>query len=123
MDKLDEIFELRRNFITALSDSVPGSYPDLPADLSEKSNQQFCRDLALRGVEELIEAVQELKNSKTHRQTEIKEFDRNAFLEEIVDSLNFVFSLVIVSGFTEDDLFDAYLKKDKILHDRLNSGY
>lgn len=123
MDKLVKIFELRRDFITALSESIPGSYPTLPADLSKKSNQQFCRDLALRGVEELIEAVQELKNSKSHRQTEIKEFDRNAFLEEIVDSLNFIFSLVIVSGFTEDDLFDAYLKKDMILHDRLDNGY
>jgi predicted house-cleaning noncanonical NTP pyrophosphatase (MazG superfamily) len=123
MDKLDKIFELRRDFISVLSESIPGSYPELPADLSKKSNQQFCRDLALRGVEELIEAVQELKNSKSHRQTEIKEFDRSAFLEEIVDSLNFIFSLVIVSGFTEDDLFSAYVKKDKILHDRLDNGY
>jgi len=123
MDKLDKIFELRRNFIAALSESIPGSYPDLPVDLSIKSNQQFCRDLALRGVEELIEAVQELKNSKSHRQTEVCEFNRSAFLEEIVDSLNFVFSLVIVSGFTEDDLFEAYLKKDKVLHNRLKDGY
>ena len=42
----------------------PGSYPELPVDLKKKDSQQFCRDLALRGVEEMFEALQHLKYNK-----------------------------------------------------------
>ena len=102
----------------------PGSYPELPLDLKTKESQQFCRDLALRGVEEMFEALQHLKNWKPHRMTEFNEApDREEFLEEIVDALNYFFSLLIVSGFDENDLSEAYEKKHKIIMERLKVGY
>jgi hypothetical protein len=122
-DKLHKMFDLREDFMNKLSDSVPGSHPVWPLDLSNKSDQQFCRDMALRGVEEMFEALQHLKNWKPHRVTEVKEFDRDEFLEEVVDAFNYFFSLVILTGFTADDLYDAYLRKDSIIHDRLENGY
>lgn len=123
MDKLDQMFDLRKAFMTALQKQVPDVYPEMPVDLTNKSTQQHLRDLALRGVEEVFEAVQELKNAKSHRQTEIRDFDRAAFKEEMVDSFNYFFSLLIIMGVTPDELFDAYVNKDRIIHDRIKSKY
>ena len=122
-DKLDKIMQLRESFMVALKNKRPTTYPDWPLKLSNKRDQQVCRDMALRGVEEMFEALQHLKNWKPHRETRVTEFDRDAFLEEIVDALNYFFSLLILTGVTSEELFDAYVKKDKIIHDRIKSGY
>lgn len=122
-DKLDLMFELRKGFMDALQQQIPDVYPEMPVDLTNKKTQQHLRDLALRGVEEVFEAVQELKNAKSHRQTEISDFDRAAFKEEMVDSFNYFLSLLIVMGVTPDELFEAYVSKDKIIHDRIRSKY
>lgn len=122
-DKLDQMFELREGFMRALQEQIPDVYPEMPVDLTNKKTQQHLRDLALRGVEEVFEAVQELKNAKSHRQTEISEFDRAAFKEEMVDSFNYFLSLLIVMGVTPDELFEAYVSKDRIIHDRIRSKY
>jgi len=121
---LAKMFILRNEFINQMRKDRPGSYPELPLDLKTKESQQFCRDLALRGVEEMYEALQHLKNWKPHRMTEFNEApDREEFLEEIVDALNYFFSLLIVSGFDEKDLSEAYEKKHKIIMERLKVGY
>ena len=121
---LSKMFMLRTEFIKQMKQDRPGSYPELPLDLSKKESQQFCRDLALRGVEEMFEALQHLKNWKPHRITEFSEApDKDEFLEEIVDALNYFFSLLIASGFDEDDLFEAYVKKHNIIIERLKEGY
>jgi len=123
LDKLDQMFDLRKAFMEALQKQVPDVYPEMPVDLTNKATQQHLRELALRGVEEVFEAVQELKNAKSHRQTEIRDFDRAAFKEEMVDSFNYFLSLLIIMGITPDELFDAYTSKDRIIHDRIKSKY
>ena len=122
-DKLDTMFNMRLSFMEDLSKLVDDAYPNIPLDLSKKSDQRFCRDIALRGVEEMFEALQHLKNWKPHRQTEVEEFDRDEFLEEIVDAFNYFFSLLILTGVDSSELFSAYEKKDKIIHKRLRDGY
>jgi hypothetical protein len=118
------MFAKRLNFIMLMQKHRPGSYPKFPLDMKKKSSQYACRDLALRGVEEMFEALAHLKNWKPHRMTEIdEEIDREAFLEEIVDALNYFFSVLVITGFDEDDLHDAYVKKDKIITDRVLNGY
>tara|TARA_B100000700_G_C14904424_1_gene789000 strand:+ start:133 stop:504 length:372 start_codon:yes stop_codon:yes gene_type:complete len=123
VDKLDKMFSLREEYMEKLRSSIPDSYPVWPLDLSNKSDQQFCRDMALRGVEEMFEALQHLKNWKPHRMTEFHEFDREEFLEEIVDAFNYFFSIVVLTGHTSEDLYEAYVKKDNIIHKRLDDGY
>jgi len=103
----------------------PGSYPvPVPLeDLSSKASQQVCRDLALRGVEEMFEALQHLKNWKPHKLTEEKVFNKEEFLEEIVDAFNYFLAMLIVVDCDEEQLFEAYKKKDKIIRKRLDDGY
>ena len=124
MDKLDDMFKMRKEFMTALSAHVPNAYPQQPIDLSSKQSQQHFRDLALRGVEEIFEALQHLKNTKPHRVTEITDpVDVEAFKEEMVDAFNYFFAALVLVGVTPQELFDAYSKKDRVIHDRLNGGY
>ena len=123
--KLELMFQKRLEFINEMKETISGSYPDFPLDMSKKESQQVCRDLALKGVEEMFEALQHLKNWKPHRQTDLSSevIDKDEFLEEIVDAFNYFFAMLIVTGFNQDDLFDAFLVKDNIIRKRLKNGY
>ncbi len=122
-DKLEEMFELREQFMLALRENVPGTYGEWPVDPTVKSNQVMIKDVALRGVEEMFEAIQHLKNSKPHRQTDLPDFDRNAFLEETVDAMNYFLSVLVLLGIDADEFVKAYRSKhNKILH-RIQEGY
>jgi len=123
MDKLDELFALRERFMTVLREKKPSEYPNWPVDLGNKNDQQHVRDMALRGVEEMFEALQHLKNWKPHRDTEIQDFNKDEFLEEVVDAFNYFLSVLVLTGVSSDDLYNAYLGKDNVIHKRLNSGY
>ena len=122
-DKLERMFELREQFMATLRQYKQDSYPTWPIDMSDKKSQQHVRDMALRGVEEMFEALQHFKNWKPHRSTEIKSFDHDEFLEEIVDAFNYFLSVLVLTGVSAQDLFDAYEKKDEKIHKRLRTGY
>ena len=123
--KLKEMFDLRKTFIERMQKERPGSYPiPIPMkDLASKESQQVCRDLALRGVEEMFEALQHLKNWKPHKLTEDRTFNKEEFLEEIVDAFNYFMALLIVVDVDEEKLFKAYVKKDQKIRKRLDEGY
>jgi len=120
---LKEMFDLRQRFMIEMKEANSSIYPEWPVDLTNKASQQVLRDTALKGVEEMFEALQHLKNWKPHKQTEVKEFNREEFLEEVVDAFNYFFSLLVLTGVDANELFDAYIKKDTIIHDRLRTGY
>ena len=122
-DRLENMFDLREEFMVSLRKKWPLQNPPWPLDLSRKKDQQYCRDIALRGVEEMFEALQHLKNWKPHRSTEITEFDKEEFLEEVVDAFNYFLSLLILTGFSSEDFYKMYIKKDKIIHERLKGDY
>lgn len=122
-DMLKEMFSLRQRFMAEMKAANSSIYPEWPVDLTDKTSQQVLRDTALKGVEEMFEALQHLKNWKPHKQTEVKDFNREEFLEEVVDAFNYFFSLLVLTGVDADELFDAYIKKDTIIHDRLRTGY
>ena len=122
-DKLDEMFRLRCAFMESMRAAKPNEYPKWPVDISKKRSQQHLRDMALRGVEEMFEALQHLKNWKPHRESDVPEFDRSEFLEEVVDAFNYFMSVLVLTGVTSEEFYGSYVKKDKIIHDRLKSKY
>jgi hypothetical protein len=122
-DKLDKIFELREEFMIAVN-KYANVYPEgWPLELSEKSSQQQIREVTLRGVEEIFEALQLLKNTKEHKKMDDPVVDRDHFLEEFVDAQNYFISLLILSGYSVDDFFAAYIKKHNIILDRITNKY
>tara|TARA_Y100000114_G_C11727908_1_gene311973 strand:- start:94 stop:477 length:384 start_codon:yes stop_codon:yes gene_type:complete len=122
-DKLETLFKLRSSFMKELEAQKPGSYPAWPISITEKKSQQLLRDTALKGIEEMFEALQHLKNWKPHRDTVVDDFNHDEFLEEVVDAFNYFLSMLVLVGVNEEDFFKAYLEKDKIIRDRLLSGY
>ena len=122
-DKLQTLFVLRKKFMNELQEMKPGSYPKWPVDIATKEAQQSLRDTALKGIEEMFEALQHLKNWKPHRDTDLPEFNRAEFLEEVVDSFNYFLSVLVLVGVNEDELFEAYKKKHFTIIDRLRTGY
>ena len=121
--RLKSMLELREKFMRDLAARRPAVLQDWPVDISTKEGQQAVRDTVLKGVEEMFEALQHLKNWKPHRATEVKDFDHEAFLEEYVDAFNFFLAVPIMLGIGVDELYDAYLRKDAIIHERLKKDY
>lgn len=122
-DRLDDIFKKREIFMCLIKGKFIDTYPDWPIDISQKKSQATVRETALKGVEEMFEALGHLKNWKSHRETDVPEFNREEFLEEVVDSFNYFFSLMILLGIDSEEFYDAFNKKDKIIKERLAKGY
>ena len=122
-DKLNEMFRLRSQFMESIKEKYSSSYPSWPVDVTKKRSQKALRETALKGVEEMFEALQHLKNWKTHKRKGDSTFDREEFLEEMVDAFNYFFSMLVLLGVTPDEFFNAYVVKDKKIHDRLRGDY
>jgi len=122
-DKLNEMFQLRIDFMNAIKEKFPSSYPDWPVDIKKKRNQKALRETALKGVEEMFEALQHLKNWKTHKQKGDNAFDREEFLEEMVDAFNYFLAMLVMLGVTPDEFFNAYKSKNEKIHTRLVGKY
>tara|TARA_Y100001972_G_C7404714_1_gene210197 strand:- start:56 stop:430 length:375 start_codon:yes stop_codon:yes gene_type:complete len=122
-DMLSDMFKLRTQFMQAIKEKYPSSYPDWPVDVSKKRSQKALRETALKGVEEMFEALQHLKNWKTHKQTGDRTFEREEFLEEMVDAFNYFFAMLVMIGVTPEELFAAYEEKNKKIHSRLTGKY
>ena len=119
LDRLDDIFTLREEFMGLINDKIPGAYPESwPVDLSVKSNQKAIREFAFRGMEELFEALLHLKNWKDHRSGE-GTFDRDEFLEEMIDAYKYFTAILVLMGVDGDEFFSAYVSKHNKICNRL----
>jgi predicted house-cleaning noncanonical NTP pyrophosphatase (MazG superfamily) len=73
--------------------------------------------------DELYEAKSELKNAKRHRVTEINEFDRDRYIEELVDTQKLLLELLIMSNVTYEEFVDMYFKKSYVNEKRVRDNY
>lgn len=120
-DRLDRMWSQQEAFMRLLQQKR--GFPEFPTDITTKKGQQFLKDIRNHLMEELFEAGQHLKNAKSHRATELPEVDREAYKEELVDALHLYFELVIASGVSMDELFEAYMAKGDVNFDRIKNGY
>lgn len=120
-DRLGRMWDQQEAFMRLLQEKR--NFPQFPTDITSKKGQQFLKDIRNHLMEELFEAGQHLKNAKSHRATELPEVDREAYKEELVDALHLYFELVIASGVTLDELFDAYMAKGDTNFERIRGGY
>jgi hypothetical protein len=120
-DKLQKMWDQQTSFMHLLQEKR--NFPEFPTDITSKSGQKFLKDITYHMMDELFEAGQHLKNAKSHRATELPDVDREAYKEELVDSLHLYFELVIASGITLDELFKAYMKKGETNVLRITNGY
>jgi hypothetical protein len=121
IDRLKEMWDQQHSFMKLLQEKR--GFPDFPVDLKSKSGQKFLKSITHECMGELFEANQELKNSKGHRATEVVEINRDAYVEELVDSLHFFFEIVIASGVTLEELYASYMRKGEVNVARIENGY
>lgn len=123
-DMLKRIFELQESLMREYQARTPDSIPEWPIDIKEKSLQRFCRDTLSKGQDELFEAKSLLRLAKEHRNvTDLGQFEREEFLEEMVDALHFYVEVLILVGFNANDLYGAYYKKNILNRQRIDQEF
>jgi len=117
---LKECFLLQEEFMEILRDN--DKIPEWPVDLRTKPGQRMVKEIVFNMIEELAEASFTLKN-RMHRLSDDREFDFSHYKEELGDAFAYFLEVCIMSGISAEDLFDEYVRKNKIVRDRVRSGY
>lgn len=121
MDKLQQMWEQQEAFMKLLQ--TYRNFPTFPVDTTGKIGQKFLKGITHECMHELFEANLLLKNSKDHRATDVSDFNREDYVEELVDALHYFFEIAICSGVSMEELYEAYMKKGQININRIENGY
>jgi dimeric dUTPase (all-alpha-NTP-PPase superfamily) len=112
MDKLEEIFSLQDELNSRIGVVTQG--------LDEEEQRKWI----LNYVRAMQQELAELTDSVPWKWwAKYQEFDKQNARVEVVDLFHFLISLAQVLGMSADDVYDAYLKKNKVNHQRQDSGY
>jgi len=112
MDKLEEIFQMQGALNRRIGVNLP------PATEEEKAKWILNYTRALQQeTAELIDSVPWKWWAKYQK------FDEQNAKVEVVDLFHFLVSLAQTLGMTADDVYQAYLKKNAVNHQRQDSGY
>ena len=112
MDKLKEIFSLQDELNSRIGVVTQG--------LDDEEQHKWI----LNYVRAMQQELAELTDSVPWKWwAKYQEFDKQNARVEVVDLFHFLISLAQVLGMSADDVYDAYLKKNKVNHQRQDSGY
>ena len=112
MDKLDEIFEQQK----ALNNRIGVKTEDMSVDDKAQWVLNYTRAMQ-QEIAELIDSVAWKWWAK------YQEFDEQNAKVEVVDLFHFLISIAQVLGMSPEDVYQAYVKKNKVNHNRQESGY
>lgn len=112
MDKLDSIFAMQE----ALNARIGVSLKDATEEEQTKWVLNYTRAMQ-QELAELVDSVPWKWWAK------YQEFDKQNARVEVVDLFHFLVSLAQTLGMTADDVFQAYEKKNKVNHERQETGY
>jgi len=112
MDKMDEIFDLQEKLNSRIG-----------VNMNEMSDEDRTKWI-LNYIRAMQQELAELTDSVPWKWwAKYQEFDQQNAKVEIVDLFHFLISLAQVMGMSANDVFEAYLKKNKVNHNRQDSGY
>jgi dimeric dUTPase (all-alpha-NTP-PPase superfamily) len=94
---------------------------------SPQDRTRFIREHAQYVDAELHELLRELPcfkpwKSYTWTATELVEHENNA-KEEFIDALHFMLNIALALGMSAEDIYNEYMRKNKINHDRQDNAY
>ena len=112
MDKLEHIFEMQ----SALNARIGVETENMSEEEKTKWLLNYTRAMQ-QEIAELIDSVPWKWWAK------YQEFDEQNARVEVVDLFHFLVSMALVLGMSPDDVYNAYLKKNKVNHERQESGY
>jgi len=112
MDKLEEIFDMQDALNKRIGVNTDGMSDEEKAKWVLNYTRAMQQEMA-----ELIDSVPWKWWAK------YQEFDEQNAKVEVIDLFHFLISLAQVLGMTPEDVYEAYLKKNKVNHNRQDSGY
>jgi len=112
MDNFSEMFDLQKQ----LNKRIGVDTDNMTDDERIHWVLNYSRALSQEGAE-LIDSVPWKWWAKYQK------FDKNNAKVEIVDMFHFLISLAQTLGMTADDVHELYTKKNKVNHNRQDSGY
>jgi dimeric dUTPase (all-alpha-NTP-PPase superfamily) len=112
-DMLKTMFDMQREMQV-------NSFGADPAELIGEERKHFVTAMALAINTEVAEAMQEIA-WKPWAKTD--HFNREAFIEELVDMWHFVMNLALVANCDADEFFNAYANKADVNARRQREGY
>jgi dimeric dUTPase (all-alpha-NTP-PPase superfamily) len=111
-DKLQAIFEMQR----VLNERI-GVKTD---EMNEEQQAHWVLNYVRAMQQEQAELVDSVPWKWWAR---YQKFDKQNARVEVVDLFHFLVSVAQVLGMTADDVYDAYVKKNAVNHNRQESGY
>ena len=112
MDKLTQIFEMQEELNARIGVNLKG--------IDEKEQTKWV----LNYTRAMQQEMAELTDSVPWKWwAKYQEFDKQNARVEVIDLFHFLVSLAQTLGMTADDVFDAYVAKNKVNHQRQDSGY
>ena len=112
MDKLDTIFEMQ--------DTLNKRIGVVTENRSEEEKTKWVLNYTRAMQQEIAELIDSVPWKWWAK---YQEFDEQNAKVEIVDLFHFLISLAQVMGMTPEDVYNAYVKKNQVNHDRQESGY
>ena len=112
MDKLEQIFSMQEELNERIG--------VLTREMDEQAKTKWVLNYTRAMQQELAELIDSVPWKWWAK---YQEFDEQNARVEVVDLFHFLISLAQVLGMSADDVLQAYLKKNKINHDRQDSGY
>lgn len=112
MDKLQHIFELQE----ALNARIGVITQDMPEEKQAEWVLNYVRAMQ-QELAELVDSVPWKWWAK------YQQFDKQNARVEVIDLFHFLISLAQVLGMNADDIYQVYLKKNEVNHQRQAGGY
>ena len=112
MDKLDTIFEMQ--------DTLNQRIGVVTENLSEEEKTKWVLNYTRAMQQEIAELIDSVPWKWWAK---YQEFDEQNAKVEIIDLFHFLISLAQVMGMTPDDVYNAYVKKNQVNHNRQEQGY
>jgi len=112
MDKLAKIFEMQ--------EELNGQIGVKLRDIDEAEQTKWVLNYTRAMQQELAELTDSVP-WKWWAKYQV--FDKQNARVEVVDLFHFLVSLAQTLGMTADDVFDAYVAKNKVNHERQETGY
>ncbi len=112
MDKFDQIFSMQEELNERIG--------VLTRDMDDEAKTKWVLNYSRAMQQELAELIDSVPWKWWAKYQKLDE--QNARVE-VVDLFHFLISLAQVLGMSAEDVRDAYVKKNKVNHDRQDSGY
>jgi dimeric dUTPase (all-alpha-NTP-PPase superfamily) len=112
MDKLAEIFTMQADLNRRIGVELEG--------LDEAQKTEWVLNYTRAMQQELAELTDSVPWKWWAK---YQDFDEQNAKVEVVDLFHFLVSLAQVLGMSADDVYAAYVKKNKVNHERQESGY